>query len=40
MRNREIKKLIERFVGLYNIREYSGVGVTSINEDLPSSRYE
>jgi len=44
IRNKEIKKLIKRFVKLYKIknyiREHDIVEVTSIDEDLPSSIYE
>ena len=41
IRNRETKKLIEKFVGLYKIKKiisekYSRVGVTSVNENSSS----
>ena len=38
IRNREIKKLIKKFVRSYKqdyIRKYGGVGVTSVNEKSP-----
>ena len=39
IKNRETKKLMEKFVGLYKIkktiRKCSGVGVTIINENSP-----
>ena len=40
MRNRETKKLLERFIKLYyikKIRKYSRVEVTSVNEYLSSN---
>ena len=42
IRNREMEKLIEKFVELYkikknNIRECSGIGVTSVDENSSSS---
>ena len=43
MRNKEIKKLIEKFVRPYKenyIRKCGGVVVTSIDENLPSSKCE
>ena len=42
MRNKEIKKLTEKFVGSYkeNYIRKCGVVVTSIDENLPSRKYE
>ena len=43
MRNKEIKKLTEKFVRPYKenyIRKYGGVVVTSIDENSPSSKCE